>query len=216
MDVVDGPADEVIPEQHGHLEVGLLSRHVRRHRRSERPSPENHHLRSPPCAWYSRGRRCGCGGARRGSAPRGDGPCGRSRVTRRRRSEKDAMVMARGLARPWVCGAASSPPRATARVRVGGAVSILAHRRGGGAAHRTRTTSPRRRPTPASPRGLRGRPPQVRAMGPAAGRRRRRGRRRLLLQEERQVPVCAGGGKQVGVRPCVGKEARDGDGGEYE
>jgi len=135
MDVVDGPADEVIPEQHGHLEVGLLSRHVRRHRRSERPSPENHHLRSPPCAWYSRGRRCGCGGARRGSAPRGDGPCGRSRVTRRRRSEKDAMVMARGLARPWVCGAASSPPRATARVRVGGAVSILAYRRGGGAAH---------------------------------------------------------------------------------
>ena len=48
MDVVDGPADEVIPEQHGHLEVGLLSRHVRRHGRPERPSPENHHLRSPP------------------------------------------------------------------------------------------------------------------------------------------------------------------------
>jgi len=45
------------------------------------------------------------------------------------------MVMARGLALPWVCGAASSPPRVTARVRVGGAVSILADRRGGGAAH---------------------------------------------------------------------------------
>jgi len=44
MAVVDGPADEVIPEQHGHLEVGLLSRHVRRHGRPERPSPENHHL----------------------------------------------------------------------------------------------------------------------------------------------------------------------------
>jgi hypothetical protein len=48
MAVVDGPADEVVPEQHGHLEVGLLSRHVRRHGRPERPSPENHHLRNPP------------------------------------------------------------------------------------------------------------------------------------------------------------------------
>ena len=48
MCVVDGPADEVVPEQHGHLEVGLLGRHVSRHGRPEGPSPENHHLRNPP------------------------------------------------------------------------------------------------------------------------------------------------------------------------
>lgn len=122
MCVVDGPADEVIPEQHGHLEVCLLGRHVSRHGHPEGPSPENHHLRNPPlnfsqsdparkraskskpresvgvlpCA-CSRGRRCGCGGARSGTtgpasptrcAPRGDGPCGRSCVARRRRRRR--------------------------------------------------------------------------------------------------------------------------------
>lgn len=45
MAVVDGTADEIVPEQHRHLEAGLLGRHVRRHGRPERPSPKNHHLR---------------------------------------------------------------------------------------------------------------------------------------------------------------------------
>ena len=47
MCVVDGPADEVVPEQHGHLEVGLLGRHMSRHGRPEVPSTENHHLQKP-------------------------------------------------------------------------------------------------------------------------------------------------------------------------
>lgn len=45
MCVVDGPADVVVPEQHGHLEIGLLGRHVSGHGRPERPAPENHHLK---------------------------------------------------------------------------------------------------------------------------------------------------------------------------
>lgn len=44
MAVVDGAADEVIPEQHGHLKVGLLGCHLRRHRRSERAPSEDHYL----------------------------------------------------------------------------------------------------------------------------------------------------------------------------
>lgn len=44
MAVVDGSADEIVPEQHGHLEVGLLGRHMRRHRRPERAPTKNHHL----------------------------------------------------------------------------------------------------------------------------------------------------------------------------
>ena len=42
--VVDGSADEVVPEQHGDLEVGLLGRHLHRHGRPERAPSEHHHL----------------------------------------------------------------------------------------------------------------------------------------------------------------------------
>jgi hypothetical protein len=44
MALVDGSADEVVPEQHRYLQVGLLGSHVRRHGGPERPSSKNHHL----------------------------------------------------------------------------------------------------------------------------------------------------------------------------
>ena len=116
------------------------------------------------------------------------------------------MVMARGLARPWVCGAASSPPRATARVRVGGAVSILAHRRGGGAAHALPLPEGgRHRLRPAVYEVDLHRSEQWDLL-PAGG-----GGEDGGGYFCRRSVICAGGGKQVGVRPCVGKEARDGD-----
>ena len=88
----------------------------------------------------------------------------------------------------------------------------------------SRTTSPRRRPTPDSslPRSTRSTStsngtccrPEAAERAAAA----------LLLQEERQVPVCAGrrpparrgeAGRGTAMRAGRGNEARDGDGGEY-
>jgi hypothetical protein len=48
MVVVDGAADKLVTEQHGHLEVGLLGCHLRRHRSPEGAASENHHLQFPP------------------------------------------------------------------------------------------------------------------------------------------------------------------------
>ena len=152
MAVVDGPADEVIPEQHGHLEVGLLSRHVRRHGRPERPSPENHHLRSPP-AQPPPIRSCNRKEASEASRPTLRMVLSRTSLRLRRRQERDqrtsfshAMRTARRRSlRALLRGAAAAPSSSSlessssgggtalaAPVKMGGGRRTAAARRGRG------------------------------------------------------------------------------------